>query len=73
MAKRKELTIMEVYIVYLTAWIYCSVPWCAERQEGYETLFSSLVVVDQLVWHLGLRPRMPKLADPPQSRFLNRV
>ena len=50
---------------YLTAWIYYNVFLSTERYEGYDTLFLGSIEAYQLVWHLGLRPRMPKLAAMP--------
>ena len=60
-------------LAYLTAWIYHDAHLSTERYEGYNTLSLGLIEAYQLVWHLGLRPRMPKLADTPRSRLFNRV
>ena len=43
---------------YLTAWIYQGSFLSTERYEGYCTLFLGLIEAYQLVWHLGLRPRI---------------
>ena len=42
-----------------------------ERYEGYDTLFLGLIEAYQLVWHLGLRPRMPKFVKKLTRRYFS--
>ena len=63
--------------LYHTAWKYQAGFLSTERDEGYDSVIDIILLpmgsieAYQLVWHLGLWPRMPKLADTPQSRLFN--